>query len=644
MVWDDIIENPPATFFGWDMKIRESAIHNKWSPQLKEMTDIWNKKIPRLEYLLAKEVASSNTKVEKNQDGTFETTDRTQERLDNIANLQRKIKRGNAVIELCKREEQIRVALEVKGEVFNVPDKYKRDGSRIDVSKETPLNLPNYLKREPIGTTYYIDSDSGSDGNAGTSTGAAWATLAQFVTNAATAAGDIAILRNSMTANYGAVLLDFQDNGTINDRITVTRDYNNAFSDDVDLSATATATLTFGSKTVTYSSDISGVLSANDWIYEVNDDAELHSYEVESVSTTTVTLYLPYLGDNAGSGKTTTNIGSAPVYGTTADTGTRFRFNGDYYWNIRGIEIRTNATNPSFEVQNTNGIYARDMILVNGAATTSEGFGITAESSGVHVDKCRTENYRFGFQISDDPTTGRMKNCLIDGNSKSGSYGLYLDGSNEYRYEQCEFKNHGAADVAYFSETTDYKMRNCLLSSTKELDLALNVERFLYMEDYNGTPSKTTIYIGNDGTDDDVGWESDTTTVRSGGSNISIKVTPSTQLGEWELINIPIYHDTSSKTYTMHVKSNATANWTTDPTATELELAFEAWGHATNNFRIVTKSTDVADFNGVTTWEALAVTVAPAQSGVGYLTLKYRKAKEASVSNEFYVDPLVVIT
>lgn len=643
MVWDDIKENPPPSFAAWELKIRESAIHNKWSPQLKEMTDLWNKKIPRLEYLLAKEEASSNTKVKKNKDGTFEIIDRTQTRLDNIATLRAKIKRGIAVIEMCKQEERIRKALELEGQVFNVPEEYNRDGSTIDVSKEDRLTLPKWLNisREPIGTTYYIDSDNGNDGNAGTSTGAAWATLAQFTTNIATAAGDIAILRNSMTANYGTGLLDFNDNGTINDRITVTRDYNNAFSDDVDLSATATATLAFGSKTVTYSSDISGVLAAGDWIYSAGDDPEEFSYEVKSVSTTTVTLYLPYLGGQEGSGKTTTNIGASPVYGTTTDTGTRFRINADFYWNIRGIEIRTNSTNPSFEIQNTNGIYTRDMVLVNGTATTSEGFGITAECSGIYIEKCRTENYRFGFQISDDPTTGEMKNCLIDGNSKANSIGLYFDGSTAFKLVQSTFQNHASSDIFSFGETTDYQYRTCTLNSTKKFDLAGTVERFAFFEDFNGTPSKTVVYVGNDGVDDDIGWESDTTTLRTGGGNKSIKVTPTTQLGEWVLLNIPIEHDTSETTYTVYVKTNATANWTADPTADELELAFEAWGHATNNYRKITKSTDVADFNGVTTWEPLAVTVTPAQAGVGYLTLKYRKPKEASVSNEFYVDLFV---
>ena len=643
MTWDDIKESPPLTFAGWDAKIRESAIHNKWSPQLNEMTAEWQNKIPKLEYLLSKEQASSNTKVVKNIDGTFETVDRTQERLDNIATLQTKIKRGHAIIELCKQEERIRVVLEAEGQVFDVPDKYKRDGKRIDVSNEPALTLPRRINRQPIGTTYYIDSDNGNDGNAGTSTGAAWATLSQFVTNAATAAGDIAILRNSMTANYGTGILGFQDNGTINNPIVLKRDYNNAFSDDVDLSGTATATLTNGSKTVTYASDISSVLSAGDWIYADGDDPEEYAYEVESVSTVTATLYLPYLGGQAGSGKTTTNIGSAPQYGSTS-TSDGFAISGDDYWEVRGLRLNSNYNSGVVAYSNATGLLMKDIIFESGSGTLTEFFLTSAECSNVKFEKCRALNFAFGFSIADDPISGYMKNCLLDGNSKSGSYGLYLDGSSDFTFDQCEFKNHAAGDIGYFPETTGYKLRNCILSSTTKFAIGGVRERFLYMEDFNGTPSKTTVYVAGDGANDDIGWESDTTTVRSGGSNISIKVTPADNIDTWELLNIPIYHDTSSKTYTVYVKSNATANWTADPTASELELAFEAWGHATNDYRIVTKSTDVVDFNGVTTWEALAVTVTAGQAGVGYLTLKYRKPKEASVSNEFYVDPLVVIS
>ena len=166
----------------------------------------------------------------------------------------------------------------------------------------------------------------------------------------------------------------------------------------------------------------------------------------------------------------------------------------------------------------------------------------------------------------------------------------------------------------------------------------------MYVEDYQQTPGDSRVFSFLDDVNDDTIYQSEVTTVRSGGSTISIKVTPTTQLDEVVLLDIPIKHDTSAKTYTVYVKSNATANWTADPTAVELELSFEAWGHATNNHRKMNLSASVADFNGVTTWEALAVTVTAAQAGVGYLRLKYRKPKEASVSNEFYVDPLVVIS
>ena len=122
--------------------------------------------------------------------------------------------------------------------------------------------------------TFYIDSDNGNDGNNGTSTGTAWLTLNKYTENARLA-GDIAILRRGLATDYdnGSDLL-FTSDGTVVAPITVTADNANAFSDDVDLSVTATATLTFGSKAILFSAAITGVISVGDWIYVAAEDAE----------------------------------------------------------------------------------------------------------------------------------------------------------------------------------------------------------------------------------------------------------------------------------------------------------------------------------------------------------------------------------
>lgn len=65
------------------------------------------------------------------------------------------------------------------------------------------------LSAKAVATTYYVDGASGSDGNAGTSTGAAWKTLTKASTS--TTAGDIIYVKSSATYNE---TLTFRSTGT----------------------------------------------------------------------------------------------------------------------------------------------------------------------------------------------------------------------------------------------------------------------------------------------------------------------------------------------------------------------------------------------------------------------------------------------
>lgn len=65
------------------------------------------------------------------------------------------------------------------------------------------------LSAKAVATTYYVDGASGSDGNAGTSTGAAWKTLAKASTS--TTVGDVIYVKASATYNE---ILTFRSTGT----------------------------------------------------------------------------------------------------------------------------------------------------------------------------------------------------------------------------------------------------------------------------------------------------------------------------------------------------------------------------------------------------------------------------------------------
>lgn len=490
-------------------------------------------------------------------------------------------------------------------------------------------------------TTYFIDSDSGNNGNAGTSTGAAWADLKKAIEDTVLSPGDIIILRRGTSAVYSrSDAVESQDeDGTLLNPIIVEADYDNNFSDDVDISATATATFTFGSKTVTFSASVAGVIAVGDWIYEVNDDQREFAYEVKTVSTTTVTLYLPYKGDNAGSGKTVTNMGSAPVWGTTSYT-TGYLFTGQFC-RYQGIEVRSNDNAFALLTKSENDII--DCISKGGASSTNDGLNISVNSL---ARKCRMDSVQEAVSANDNTI---VSDCLLNSNATGGEAlgaipmgGAIID---------CENDTGEYVTLAPFPGTN---LRNSNLSGTTSDFSASSATGMFGFEDYNNTAGdsrfKNALLKG--GTlDDTFIYESDTTTVRTGGSDISIKVTPTTSMNpDFELaflkvLEVPIFTDTTSRTYTVYFKSNATANWTANPTASELFIELEAWGHATNPSRKITKSTGTVNFTGSTAWQSLSVTVAAAkEDNAARLRVKYGKTKESTKSNEFFVDPLVVIS
>lgn len=551
-----------------------------------------------------------------------------------------KVAKLNQSVDRIAKEIELRATgkLEVK-------DDKKLEG---DDPKRAEFDTPGSMKRSPIGTTYYIDADNGNNGNAGTSTGAAWDTLDQFTENARSA-GDIAILRGNRTDGYDdGTDLNFTSDGTIAAPIQITADYGNAFGDRVDLSGTATATLTFGSKTITFSADVSGVVAAGDIIYASGDAATDFAYEVASVSTTTVTLYLPYKGAQAGSGKTMYNLQNPPHWNDAATADFQLVFNTDNFWKIQGLLTRSTDAQSTINLTSSIGCAFKDMAFINNGSA-DQAFGGN-NNSFFAIDKCRNANSRafiFGF--------GSTYYIIIKNSLSASNVTSFISQNSTESYRVISIENEILGTNYYNGNSNlsivDIQSRNDKATVTNVVNWTGLVHfNSIKMEDYNNTLGDSRIFYEHIGaTDDTAIFQSETTTVRSGGSNKSIKVTPTTNLNtNWDfgkllIFELPIYATTDSKTYTVYFKTNDTANWTNDPTASELWIELEAWGHASNNYRKITKSTGTIDFNGSTAWQSLTVTVAPAQAGVAYLRCWYAKTKETP-SNVFYVDCLPVIS
>jgi len=497
------------------------------------------------------------------------------------------------------------------------------------VAATDTVTLAGAITGMTAGDTYYILN--------------AWIDLDQFTENARSA-GDKVIIRRGAVQMDDGTDLNFTSDGTVANPIVIEADYDNLWRDQVDLSATATATLTFGSKTVTFSADISGSLAAGDWIYASGDNNREFAYEVASVVTTTVTLHLPYKGNQAGSGKTMYNMQDNPIWNDTA-AAFSIVLAGDYFWYFCGLDIRSTDADGAIDPNTMMAIF-KDCIF-KGAGANDMVVETNPAAAEFFFFKCRADNFSSGFvtigSFSYDYIGFIWMQDIVLTSTPIGSatpaylYLIDVESDNTFAPSTNSdlYKKVFGRNVTFSSITIPVR-------ATSQGFYVVN------FEDYGGTVGDNR-YFNSLGTASAAIYQSETTTVRSGGSNKSIKVTPSTALGSvWEytkllVFELPIYATTDSKTYTVYFRPSATGDWSADPTASELWIELEAWGHATNNFRKITKSTGTIDMNGSTAWQSLTVTVAPAQAGVAYLRCWYAKTKEAG-TNIFYVDPVPVIT
>ena len=642
-------QNKPSTNAKWAEDVKDESLHVKYDFQLKNMHNNCQLKLPLVQDELNKirqypEVVKYEIRKQLENDLSGKPLDEAieaefQKRLNYF---QWKSAKLDQSIERLAKEMYLRES------GFVAPNK-NNDKKPVKIEAGVPLSRIRDIK----GTTYYVDFDNGNDANDGLSTGNAWATLDKFTENARNS-GDICIVRRGMEQAVSSNL-EFTSDGLVYDPIIIEADFDNAWGDRVDLSSTATASLTFGSKTVTFSADISGVISVGDWIYASGDDVKNFAYEVASVSVNTVTLYLPYKGNQDGSGKTMFNIKSAPIWNTvTGDYKVNFYF--DNHWKMQGLHLRGTNFSGIINMTDCSGQYLKDCII---EANGSSDYIMQVSSGGgeTYLDKCRSFNYAKAiYSGSDGGNIWHLKDCLLDGNNVTGSVGINMQNLGVAYVEECELKNHGNADLnasgSQYSQARLYG-RNLILGSASKVGVGVansNLAKF-FIEDFNGTPNDSRQFWGLATVADSPQIQSEIVKVRSGGSDISLKVTPTVELAKvtkktWlKILEIPIYATTDSKTYTIYFASDDIGQWTDNPTADELWLEIEAWGHAVNNFRKITKSTGTVDFKTDTDFDqSLSVTVAPAQEGIAYLRVYYVKPKETGKTNIFYIDPIPVIT
>jgi hypothetical protein len=349
------------------------------------------------------------------------------------------------------------------------------------------------------------------------------------------------------------------------------------------------------------------------------------------------------------------NMQSTPIWNTVAGN-FQANLDNDHYWKFQGIHFRGTDSNGTIEVDGARSPMFKDCIF-EGNAGLDQGIWFSDDVILAFISKCRFYNCVSGIGSStgNGAFGGEAWDCLLDGNTVSNSRGVEIKGGAHPLFVDCEFKNHAQGDFIFGTGASTAgvpRLRNCILASATEFDgIATAPQSKALVEDHDGEPGDTRqLSMLSSGEAVPI-IQSETTKVRSGGSTISIKVTPSTNLGTvWEhsrqlLFELPFFATTNSKTYTVYFASDTTTEWTSDPAAGELWIELEYWGHASNDFRRITKSTGTVDFKTDTDFDqSLAVTIAPAQAGVAYLRCYYAKTKEGGKANIFYGDPIPVVT
>lgn len=515
-------------------------------------------------------------------------------------------------------------------------------------------------------TAYYVDFSTTTAGGIGTATTTAFANLDQF-TEVARAGGDIAFVRRGVASTTNVSNLDFTSDGTNVNPIKISADYDNLWSDFA--TSSQTYTIATASTTMTASANQSDIV-IGDWVYVVGDCQETYNsislnkcefaYEVQAVASTSIELYLPYRGNQTGGGLDLRILPSAPQWNVvTGDF--QWNFDTDNNWLVKGLDIRGTDVNGNVEIDSSVKHEFFDCIF-RGNGSGDSGISVTDDNFLFTVFKSRFFNHQNGINNSTVDVFGKLlvENSLFNGKQVGTSRAIngvgfvlgdyYAENIYMFGYTNGNLNPSGTLGKVY--------CRNCWNNSIE----GGNNGGAVFYEDFNLVIGDNT-YVSNydvlaGGGNGTVITNiinqaiSATSTIRSGGGPKTIRVQPSSntnsdfQFGRIKLFEYPIYTNTSSKQYDVYFRvATSTAEWTANPTVSELWIECNYWNFPTNatSTRVIKKSTGTVDFAGSTNWQNLSVTCQPTNTGILYLRGWYGKLLESGQTNQFLIDSTPVI-
>ena len=512
-----------------------------------------------------------------------------------------------------------------------------------------------FVPKLAFGAVLFVDFEHTGTIN-GNATTTPYTSIQAFA-NAARSAGDCAFVRNGRASTTNMSDITFTSDGTLNSPICLSGDLDNLWN--TFATSTQTATLTFGSTTITMSASTTGIV-ANDWIYVAGDCYErvgpttinpcvmediVNYYEVQSLTGSTITLYKPYRGNNAGAGKDLRILGKLPQWGITT-TDFQWVSSADNYWIVAGFDIR--GTDSVCNINETSSLGFTWRLLILQTDGTTACSMTTRSAMNQHVN-LRGMGGNF---ISGARSGTVLKDVYHDCNNVASTFfvgamgsGGILTYADDIIVVNCPVDwSSTTADNGYRYWIKNYKGDGVWGTLT-----GAGYTRG-YFTDYNNSTG-TAYQISNQvsANANSTTTVATTTNLRVGGASQAMYVFPPTGTGNTglstnffpdsfiKLFEYPVYSDGSSKTYSMYFQSASTSAFTTDPTASQMWLECEYYGGDVNAERIIKKSTGVLDFNGSSSYQSLSVTCDPGQSGQVIIRGWYGKPREAP-TNEFRMD------
>jgi len=503
----------------------------------------------------------------------------------------------------------------------------------IAVLKEIELRNEGVVKRNPIGTTYYLDFDGATGNLTGTWTFTNGSTTVSASGGSATselAAGDYVRVSDgsewykvtSVTDdNHFEITPAFQQ-ATVTDAADSTK-YNNydgtsTSTPFVHLNQFTTDTARSPGDILKVRANQTHLYAGIDIVFDEDGNAD-NMIEIRGCSST---------DDPWGDGSDV-----KPIIGF-GDTAYQLYLSYDNFWKFTRLEC--------IESNDSLGICLIDVsqnsILESCVFRDGGSKGIYLSSSFGSIQNCSFySNISYNIYLY----TSRCKfiNCDFNGGVATTDYGVFSDKSIG-EFINCNFSTsstHDTADIYLYRSVSRSYARNCNFAGSI-MFASDSFGSFLRSEDHNQTKGVHRTYYYN-GT-----IEKDTSVVRTGGASSSAKMTPNSYCGLHYPLTIAddfcsgdfrLWLPAEEKTVTIYMR---TFGYTSLPTADELYIEASYLDQASGGHRATVQSTQTVSAND--TWTPFSVTFTPAQEGWVYITV-YLKKYEASAGVYVDIKPIV---